>query len=107
MHACWILLCMSLKSFLLCILKFQKVFVRERIPREGLKVACPDLWVSGYVTNWYQSFWFKQWVGMGWVFWLESRGYRLNSDCGVENLRRNGVAESTHELDHQRSVVRG
>jgi hypothetical protein len=36
------------------------------------------------------------------VSWLRS-----NSDREVENLRRNGVAESTQELDRQRSVVRG
>jgi hypothetical protein len=51
MHACWILLCMSLKYFLLCILNFLKVSVSERSPRAGLKVVCPDLWVDGYVTN--------------------------------------------------------
>jgi hypothetical protein len=32
---------------------------------------------------------------------------RSNSDREVENIRRNGVAESTQELDHQRSIVRG
>jgi hypothetical protein len=32
---------------------------------------------------------------------------RSNSDREVENLRRNGVAESMQELDHQRPVVRG
>jgi hypothetical protein len=36
------------------------------------------------------------------VSWLRS-----NSDREVENLRRNGIAESTQELDRQRSVVRG
>jgi hypothetical protein len=44
---------------------------------------------------------------MGWVCWSESHGYRSNSDRGFENLRRNGVAESTRELDHQKPVVRG
>jgi hypothetical protein len=36
------------------------------------------------------------------VSWLRS-----NSDCEVENLKRNGVAEFTQELDRQRSVERG
>jgi hypothetical protein len=51
MHACWILLCMSLNIvsyFLLLILN--KVSVRVQIPRVGLKVACPSLWVTRYVT---------------------------------------------------------
>jgi predicted metal-binding membrane protein len=74
MHACWILLCMLLKSFLLCILKFLKVSVSERSPRASLKVALPNLWVAGYVTVWYQSFWLKHRAGMGPVCWSESRG---------------------------------
>jgi hypothetical protein len=73
----------------------------------GLKVAYPDLWVAGYVTVWYQSFWLKHRARMGRVCWSESRGYRSNSDREVENLRRNGIAESTQELDRQRSIVRG
>jgi hypothetical protein len=36
------------------------------------------------------------------VSWLRS-----NSDREVENIGRNGIGESTHELDSQRSVVRG
>jgi hypothetical protein len=40
-------------------LNFKKVSVRERSPRVGLKVAYPSLWVAGYVTVWYQSFWLK------------------------------------------------
>jgi hypothetical protein len=35
------------------------------------------------------------------VSWL-----RLNSNREVENLRRNGVVESTQELEHHRSFVR-
>jgi hypothetical protein len=35
------------------------------------------------------------------VSWLRS-----NSDLEVENLRRNGIAESTQELERQRSFVR-
>jgi hypothetical protein len=41
------------------------------------------------------------------VCWSESHGYRSNSDRGVERLRRNGVVESTQELDHQRPIVNG
>jgi hypothetical protein len=44
---------------------------------------------------------------MGWVYWSESRGYRSNSDRGVEKLKRNSVAKSMQELDHQKPVVRG
>jgi hypothetical protein len=44
---------------------------------------------------------------MGQVYWSKSHGYRSKYDRGVENIRRNGVAESTQELDHQRPVVRG
>jgi hypothetical protein len=73
----------------------------------GLKVAYPGLWVAGYVTVWYQSFWLKHRAGMGRVCWSESRGSRSNSDRGVENLRRNGIAESTQEIERQRPVVRG
>jgi hypothetical protein len=36
------------------------------------------------------------------VSWLRS-----NSDREVEKLKRNCVAQSTQEIDHQRSVVRG
>jgi predicted metal-binding membrane protein len=103
MHACWILLCMSLKSFILCILKFLKVSVSERSPRVGLKVACPGLWVAGYVTVWYQSFWLKHRVV--WARSIgQSLGLRSNPDHGVENLRRNGIAESTWEIEHQRPM---
>jgi hypothetical protein len=34
-------------------------------------------------------------------------GLRSNSDHEVEKLRRNGVAESTQEIECQRPVVRG
>jgi hypothetical protein len=44
---------------------------------------------------------------MGQVYWSESRAYKSNSDRGVEKLRRNGIAESTQDLDHQRLMVRG
>jgi hypothetical protein len=62
--------------------------------------------VVGYVTVWYQSFWLKHraWYGPGLlvrVSWLRS-----NYDLEVENLRRNGIAESTQKLERQRSFVR-
>jgi hypothetical protein len=31
-------------------------------------------------------------------------GSRSNSDCGVENLRRNGIVESMKEIEFQRPV---
>jgi hypothetical protein len=40
----------------------------------GLAGSVPGLWVAGYVTDWYQSFWLKHRAGMGWVCWSESRG---------------------------------
>jgi hypothetical protein len=33
-------------------------------------------------------------------------GSRSNSDREIENLRRNGIAESTQQLEHQRSFVK-
>jgi uncharacterized protein YegP (UPF0339 family) len=35
---------------------------------------------------------------MGQVCWSDSCGYRSKSDCGVENIKRNGVAESMQEI---------
>jgi hypothetical protein len=34
-------------------------------------------------------------------------GLRFNFDHGIENIRRNGIVESTYDLDRQRSIVRG
>jgi hypothetical protein len=31
-------------------------------------------------------------------------GSRSNSDHGVENIRRNGIVESTQEIEHQRPM---
>jgi hypothetical protein len=31
-------------------------------------------------------------------------GLRSNSDCGVENPRRNGIAESTQKIERQRRM---
>jgi hypothetical protein len=31
----------------------------------GLVGSVPDLWVAGYVTDWYQSFWLKHQASMG------------------------------------------
>jgi hypothetical protein len=70
----------------------------------GLKVEYPGLWVAGYVTVWYRSFWLKHWAGMGRVCWPESRGYRSNFDREVEKLRSNGIVESTQEIERQRPV---
>jgi hypothetical protein len=75
MNDCCLLLSMSLKYFILCILNNEKrVLVRERSLRVGLKVACPSLWVVGYVTVWYQSLWLKHQADMGQVCWSESWG---------------------------------
>jgi hypothetical protein len=71
----------------------------------GLKVAYPNLWVVGYVTDWYHSkVEIPGWYGLGLlvrVSWLRS-----NFDHEVEKTRRNGIAKSTQELEHQRSFVR-
>ena len=40
----------------------------------GLVGSVPGLWVAGYVTVWYQSFWLKHRAGMGRVCWSESHG---------------------------------
>jgi hypothetical protein len=51
MDVFWLLLCMLLNTFLLCILiNLKSVSVRKKSPRVGLKVAYPGLWVAGYVT---------------------------------------------------------
>jgi hypothetical protein len=50
MHACWILLCMSLNLLSYVSLLIKKVSVRVQSPRVGLKVAYPSLWVAGDVT---------------------------------------------------------
>jgi hypothetical protein len=42
MHACWILLCMSLKYFLLCILKFLKGICKINKPKGGLEGSMPQ-----------------------------------------------------------------
>jgi hypothetical protein len=44
---------------------------------------------------------------MGCVCWSESHDYRSNSDRGFEKIKRNVIAKPTHELDRQRSIVRG
>jgi hypothetical protein len=69
-------------------------------------VAYPSLWVAGYVTVWYQRFWLKQRVGMGWVCWSESRGrdriltVKLKSSGGMT------LHKSTQEIECQGSFVR-
>jgi hypothetical protein len=45
------------------------------------------------------------WYGLGVL--VRVSWSRSNYDNEVENLRRNGIAESTQDLDRQRSVVRG
>jgi hypothetical protein len=42
------------------------------------------------------------WYGPGLL--VKVSGSRSNSDHGVENIKRNGVAESTWEIEHQRPV---
>jgi hypothetical protein len=62
----------------------------------GLKVACPDLWVAGYVIVWYQSFWLKHQAGMGQVYWSESLGrdrtlavkLKISGGMALQNLCR-------------------
>jgi hypothetical protein len=81
-HARWFLPFMTHCSFILCcrmnidyyvwllhsfMLDFEIIItkIRYRFLSEFLEVAWPSLWVVGYVTNWYQSFWFKHRTGMG------------------------------------------
>jgi hypothetical protein len=42
------------------------------------------------------------WYGLGLL--VRVSGLRSNSDRGVENLRRNGIAESTQEIERQRPM---
>jgi hypothetical protein len=51
MHACWILLCMSLNILSYASLLNKKVPVRVRSPLVSLKVAYPGLWVARYVIG--------------------------------------------------------
>ena len=107
MQACWILLCM-----LLNLLSYASLLNKEGISKStkskgGIEGSIP-------------------WPMSGWGCYslvldllVETSGQygsgllvivswsRSNSDREVENLRRNGIAKSTQELDHQRSIVRG
>jgi hypothetical protein len=42
------------------------------------------------------------WYGLGLL--VRVSGSRSNSDHGVENLRSNGIAESTQEVERQRPM---
>jgi hypothetical protein len=72
----------------------------------GLKVAYPSLWVVRvcYILVSELLVETPSRYGLGLlvrVSWLRS-----NSDREVENIKRNGIAESTQELECQRSFVR-
>jgi hypothetical protein len=68
MHACSILLCISLNLLYYASLLNKKVSVRVWSPMVGLKVVYPILWVAGNVRDWYQSLGLKHWAGMGRVY---------------------------------------
>jgi hypothetical protein len=74
MHACWILLCMLLNLLSYSSLMTKEGICKRKKSEGGLAGSVPGLWVAGYVTVWYQSFWLKHRAGMGQVCWSESRG---------------------------------
>jgi hypothetical protein len=96
MHACWILLCMSLNLLSYASLLNKEGIGKSTKSKGGLEGSMPRLWVAGDVTDWYQSFWLKHQAGMGRVCWSESRGrdrtltvkLKISGGMALQNLRR-------------------
>jgi hypothetical protein len=106
MHACWILLCMSLNLLSYASLIYKEGINMKRSLRVGLQVASPDLWVVGDVTDWYQSFWLKHRAGMGQVCWSESHGRDQTLTMKLKISGGMDIAEATQETKLHRSSVR-
>jgi hypothetical protein len=107
MHACWILIFMSLKflSYLSLLNKEgtgksmkSKGGIEGSIPRPVGGWGCYRL-VSELPIETSSRYGPGLLVILSWS--------RSNSDHEVENIKRNGIAESTQELAHQRPFVRG
>jgi hypothetical protein len=79
------------KSFILCVLIKKEGTGKSTKSKGGLEGSIPHP-VGGWVCYSLVSEILVE--TSGWVYWSESRGYRLNSDCGIEKLWRNGVVES-------------
>jgi hypothetical protein len=107
MHACWILLCMSLNLLSYASLLNKEGIGKSTKSKGGLEGSIPQP-VGGWGCYRLVSELLVETPGRyGPGLLVRVSWSRSNSDREVENLRRNGIAESTQELDRQRSIVRG
>jgi hypothetical protein len=107
MRACWILLCMSLKLLSYASLLNKEGIGKNMKSKGGLEGSTP--WpVAGWGCYRLVSELMVETPGQyGSGLLVRVSWSRSNSDREVENLRRNGIAESKQDLYHQRPVVRG
>jgi hypothetical protein len=82
MHACWILLCMSLN-----LVSYVCLLIKEGISKSTKSKGGLEGSMTHHVDGW--------------------GCYRSNFDCEFEKLRRNGIVESMQDIEHQRPVVSG
>jgi hypothetical protein len=95
------------KSFILCILIILKRYRKRKKSKGGLEGSIPRP-VGGWVCYSLVSELLVETPGRyGPGLLVRVSWSRSNSDREVENLRRNGIAESTQEIERQRPVVRG
>jgi hypothetical protein len=100
MHACWILLCMSLNLLSYASLIYKEGISMRKKSEGGLAGSIPGLWLAGYVTVWYQSFWLKHRAGMGRVYWSEPHGrdrtltvkLKISGGMALQKLRRDKMS---------------
>jgi hypothetical protein len=92
MHACCLLMCMSLNFFLLCILNNEKCIGKRKNSKGGLEGSVPRS-VGGWVCYSLVSELLVETSGRyGPGLLVRVSGSSSNSDRGVEKIRRNGVS---------------
>jgi hypothetical protein len=106
MHACWILLCMSLNMLSYASLINKEGISMRKKSEGGLAGSIPRP-VGGWVCYSLVSELLVETPGQyGPGLLVRASWSRSNSDREIENLRRNGIAEATQETEHHRSSVR-
>jgi hypothetical protein len=107
MHACWILLCMLLNIVSYVCLLIKEGNDKSTESKGGIEGSMPRL-VGGWGCYRLVSELLVETPGQyGLGMLVKVSWSRSNSNHEVEKFKRNGVAESTQEIERQRSVVRG
>ena len=106
MHACWILLCMSL-----IILYYAYLINKEGIGmgkkfKYGLQGSIPQPMVGGVCYRLVSEPQVETPGRYGSGLLVRVSWLRLNSDREIENIKRNGIAESTQKIERHRFSLR-